>query len=191
MIGITGKRSAITKHFVANIPEAEIVYGTTETLPHDLDSYFLCAGALAGKDALSLSDEEALEIFRVNYLDVVRFCEAVFNENPRAKICVMGSESGFKGSFDTVYGGTKAALHLYVQSKKLLHPEQHLVCVAPTVIEDTGMTQRRKDLDATLERGKTQKLGRWLKADEVARVARMALTEVSLCNSVIRMTGGN
>lgn len=190
-VGITGRRSTITQAFVAGLEDADIVYGTTKDLPHDLDEYFLCAGVLVGKNATDITEEEAWETLRVNYFDVVRFCDAVFAVNKNARICVMGSESGFKGSYDTIYGGSKAALHLYVESKKLEHPGQHLVCVAPTVIEDSGMTQRRSDLDKALERGRARRLGRWLTATEVARVARFALNEPATCNTVLRLTGGN
>lgn len=190
MIGITGKQSSITQSFIKLINE-DVVYGTTETLPLNLNSYLLCAGVLVGKDAQSISDTDARDTFHVNFLNVIRFCDKVFTENKHARICVIGSESGFKGSYDMVYAGSKVALHLYVESKKLQYPEQHLVCVAPTIIEDSGMTQRRKDLTDVIEKGKKRRMGRWLLSDEVARVAYFALHEPSLSNTIIRMTGGN
>lgn len=190
MIGVTGKRSAIAQAFSQSIAERDIVYGSTSTLPHDLDEYLLCAGVLVGKNAEAISNEEAFETFKVNFIDVIRFCEAVFSKNDHARICILGSESGIKGSYDMVYAGSKAALHLYIETKKLTHPGQHLVGLAPTIIEDSGMTQRRKDLETVLERGKARRLGRWLTAEEVARMAHVALKESALCNTVIRMPGG-
>lgn len=190
-VGITGKRSTIAQAFVALNDSFDITYGTAESLPLNLDHYLLCAGVLVGKSAQEITDEEATETLKVNYLNVIRFCDRLFAQNKDAKVCIIGSESGYRGSFDQVYAGSKAALHLYVETKKLAHEGQHLVAVSPAVIEDSGMTQRRKDLQVALERGKARRLGRWLKAEEVARVAHFALRESAVCNTVIRLTGGN
>ena len=191
MIGVSGKNSTITKEFLKLIGEEEIVYGAVTDLPLTCEKYFLCAGVLIGKSAETISDDEAWETFKINFVDIVRFCDKVFYNNKNAKICILGSESGNKGSYDTVYAGSKASLHLYIETKKLGYPDQHIVGVAPTIIEDSGMTQRRSDLHKVLERGSLRRLKRWLKAEEVARVANFALNEPSLCNTVIRMTGGN
>ena len=190
-VGITGEKSSITRAFIKSVAADTVTYGTVDTLPHDLDRYLLCAGILIGKQVQDMRDDEAAETFRVNFTDVVRFCDKVFSENKYARICVIGSESGYKGSYDMAYAGSKAALQLYVETKKLESSEQHLVCVAPTIIEDSGMTQRRPDLDAVLKRGRARRMGRWLQAEEVARAAHFALNESMLCNTVIRLTGGN
>ena len=190
MIGITGKHSSIIKEFV-KLTDEKAVFGSINELPKDLERYVLCAGVLAGKNARDIDDAEAIQTFRVNFLDVVRFCDELFEKNARARGCAIGSMSGILGSYDTAYAGSKAALHLYVETKKLLHPTQHLVCVAPTIIEDSGMTQRRADLEEVLQRGKQRRLQRWLRAEEVARIAHFALQEDALCNTVVRATGGN
>jgi NAD(P)-dependent dehydrogenase (short-subunit alcohol dehydrogenase family) len=191
MIGITGKRSSITKAFVSRLNEREVVYGTTEDLPRDLDAYLLCAGVLVGKSARDISDEEAKNTFQVNFINVIRFCDDVFSVNKRARVCIIGSESGYLGSYDMVYAGSKAAMHLYIQSKHLEHATQHLVGISPVIIEDSGMTEKRSDFKKVQERGEKRRMGRWLRAEEVARVAHVALGEDALCNTVIRMTGGN
>ncbi len=190
-IGVTGKNSLIAREFVRLASDCEFVYGTVDTLPTDLDGYFLCAGVLIGKDARSITDEEAKDTLWVNFLDVVRFCDRVFESNNRARVCIMGSMSGVQGSFDTVYAASKSGLHMYVETKKLTHSEQHIVAIAPTIIEDTGMTRRRKDFDQVIARGAERRLGRWLRSEEVARTALFALNERALSNTVIRITGGN
>jgi NAD(P)-dependent dehydrogenase (short-subunit alcohol dehydrogenase family) len=192
MIGITGKRSTITQEFLKLIDDnSRVVFGSIEDLPLDLEQYLLCAGVLIGKTAGEIEDDEAIEMFRVNFLGVARFCDKLFEVNSKARVCVIGSQSGYGGSHDIVYAGTKASLHLYVETKKLQYQTQHLVCVAPTIIEDSGMTKRRSDLDETLRRGKKRRLGRWLQSKEIARLAHFVLHEDALCNTVVRATGGN
>lgn len=155
------------------------------------ERYFICTGYLSGKKMTELDYGEACGVWEHNYVKIASFLDSLFERNTRAKVCVMGSYSGIKGSYDMAYAGAKAALHLYVKTKKLKRPEQNLICLAPTIIEDTNMTQRRSDLDDCLRKGEETKLGRWLRAEEVARVANKLIDEVSLCNSVIEMTGGN
>jgi len=191
MVGITGKRSTITQAFVRLLGEEDVTYGTTETLPLDCGVYFLAAGVLVGKNMLDITEAEAMETMQVNFIAVAKFCERVFAVNDKAKICIIGSESANAGSYDTMYATSKDALHFYVERTKLRTKEQHLVCVAPTIIEDSNMTQRRSDLDSVRERGRKRRLERWIESEEVARIAHFALNEPALANTVIRVTGGN
>lgn len=188
MIGITGRRSSIIQEFL-NVCNNTVRYGTLADLPYDLDKYLFCHGVLHGKSANDISDADAAESFMVNYLSIVRYLDNLFECNRRAKVCIIGSESGFSGSYDAAYAGAKAALHNYVRNKRLKYRHQHLVCVAPTIIHDSGMTHRRDDLGDVIARGQMRRMGRWLNSEEVARVCNMALNEPSLCNQVIRMKG--
>ena len=189
MIGITGRRSTIAQEFVTMCNDT-VRYGTLSDIPYCMDKYLICHGVLYGKSALGMENHEIIETMAVNYASIVKFLDTLFELNPYAKVCVLGSESGIKGSYDSVYAGSKAALHLYVETKQLSHEGQHLVCVAPTIIEDSGMTKRRTDLDVCIKRGSERRIGRWLRAEEVARVCNFALNEPGLCNTVIRMNGG-
>jgi NAD(P)-dependent dehydrogenase (short-subunit alcohol dehydrogenase family) len=168
-------------------------YGSVQTLPANCDRYFLCAGVLYGLQAADMLEHERVTTVAVNFSDVVTFCDEVLDVNCNARICIVGSESGYAGSYDMLYAGAKAALHMYVERKKLKWPGQQLVCIAPTIVENSGMTQRRTDLDGTLERGQARRRGKWLQAEEVARLAHYALYVDSgaLCNTVVRLNGGN
>lgn len=192
MLAISGPRGTIARRFLST--SDHIVVQTrrnARNLPLDCDEYLLCAGVLHGEQINDLSDEQLAETLRVNFTDVARFCDKLFAVNDHARVCVIGSYSGITGSYDMAYAGAKAALHLYVETKRLRTANQHLVAIAPTIIEDSGMTQRRTDLQATLDRGKDRRLGRWLQAAEVARIAHFALKEDALCNTVVRANGGN
>lgn len=191
MLGITGYHSSIPVAYLKlDYPKPEFIAERIDNLPFDCDEYLLCGGVLHGKSVTEISDGELIQTFIVNFSSIAKFCDYLFSVNNKAKVCIIGSESGVKGSYDMAYAGAKAALHLYVETKKLNSPDQNLVCVSPTIIEDSGMTQRRDDLREVLKRGRRRRMGRWLKAEEVARIAHFALHEVALANTVIHVNGG-
>ena len=193
MIGVTGKNSTIAQAFLERYwRDKKVCFAR---LPKDLSlscsHYLLCAGVLVGKKSRQMSADEIADTFWVNYIDVVQFCDYIFSYNPKAKVCVVGSMSGIAGSYDDLYAGSKAALHLYVQTKKLEFAQQQLFAIAPTVIEDSGMTQRRRDLVGVIERGKQRRRHHWITAAEVAHMIHSCFNNSAICNTVIQMTGGN
>lgn len=190
-LGIAGSRSAIAQEAVKMLPEGEEVWfgnGLSIDLT-ECDRYLFCTGYLAGKSIIDLPPSESRDTFQKNFLTVARACDFIIEEYDHARIVVLGSESGFSGSYDGTYGAMKAALHHYVTTKKLRTKDQMLVALAPHIIEDTAMTQRRVDLPELLERGKATRLGRWLTAREVAAEAIHLLYHASpsLSGQVIRM----
>lgn len=193
MIGVTGATSNIAVQYQLRYSGGEIFSPARNPrdLPLDLPRYLLCAGALHGKRPKDMLVEELEQTIEVNYLNVINFCEDLFDVNKRARVCVIGSMSCILGSYDHIYAGSKAALHCYVKTKKLLYPKQQLVAIAPTIIEDSAMTQRRKDLDETLERGKKRRQQHWLKAAEVAHAINFVFNNRAVCNTVLELTGGN
>lgn len=189
MIGLAGSRSTIAQRFRDLLPDEQFHPDRLADMPLDLDRYLVCTGFLAGKGLAEITPEEAQLTWRKNFLEPASFCDRVFAANPRARVCLIGSESGFAGSYDMAYAGAKAALHLYVERKRLGWPDQQLVCIAPCVIWDSAMTQRRLDLDQLKARAKLNGRGRWLEAREVAMVAKQALCDASpfLSNTIIRL----
>lgn len=155
------------------------------------DKYLICAGYLCGKPILEQSGKELKKGWESNFLDIVVFCEKVLAVNHSARICIIGSESGYMGSFDMLYAGAKAALHLYIE-KKQLKPNQQLVGIAPGIIEDAGMTTRRTDLDNLQKRRQAHPKGRFLLSVEVAKLAHYLLSEEAeyISNTVVQVHGG-
>jgi NAD(P)-dependent dehydrogenase (short-subunit alcohol dehydrogenase family) len=191
-VGLTGARSTIAKAFVDYVEKrhpAKVTIGKLADLSQDLDAYLICTGYLAGKTISTIGPGDAAMTWRLNYVDVARFCDQVLAANPRARICVLGSESAFKGSYDMAYAGAKAALHTYVETKTLTQPRQMLVALAPHIVWDSNMTQARADLGDLKARGTDQRMGRWLTAAEIAREAAHLLIDASpaLSGQVIRM----
>lgn len=93
-----------------------------------------------------LPEDEILETMKVNLLSTVKIIEMALNVNPHVRICVVGSESGLKGSKNIAYGLAKTALHKYVEERKV-GQNQQLVCVAPSLIEDSKITEERRKLE--------------------------------------------
>lgn len=98
--------------------------------------------------------EEIAASLAVNFANVVRICEQVLAREPLAQIVVIGSESAYKDCYDQTYGLAKAAVHRYVEMRKVSRRQQ-LVAVAPTIIADSGMTRRRHDYPDVLEQRRT------------------------------------
>jgi len=189
-VGIAGTRSTIAKEFQKLVPESENVQlRKLATLGHHHRRYLICTGYLAGRDIRELSLQEQQDTMDLNFVAVAQFCEAVLSKNTRARICVLGSESGFKGSFDQAYAGAKAALHHYVQTTNPSDAEQMLVALAPHIIWDSNMTQEREDVGNMPALGRMNRTKKWLTASEVAKTAHWLLYDapVSLSGQVIRM----
>jgi len=158
--------------------------------PLDASHYLFCQGLLRPKRMQDQTEAERIEGFEVNLDSIVRACDAVLATNENARICIIGSESAYKGSFDDVYAVSKMLIHSYVERRKLA-PEQQIVAISPGIIEDAGMTTRRTDQDRLDFRRAMHPMGRFLKAREVAELAHHLLFhQPYIRNTVIRMNGG-
>jgi len=160
----------------------------------DGERYLFCQGTIVQKTPADQTRDEIAETFWVNCARTIQECDQILEANPKARICIVGSESGFKGSFDNIYAAAKTGIHRYVETKRLRYSGQQLVCVAPTCINNTGMNQRRNEdgqacLRARLEHHPKR---RWLEPMEVARLIHFLLCvdDGYITNTVIRMNGG-
>jgi NAD(P)-dependent dehydrogenase (short-subunit alcohol dehydrogenase family) len=158
--------------------------------PLDADRYLFCQGLLRPKQMQDQTDAERAEGFAVNLDSIKRACDAVLAVNETARICVVGSESAYLGSYDDVYAISKMLIHSYVENKEL-KPMQQIVAISPGIIEDAGMTTRRKDLKTLAFRKAQHPMRRFLRAREVAELAHHLLYhQPYIRNTVIRMHGG-
>ena len=151
MIAVTGYRTTIVEHLREMVDENVVrIDGTGmdkfnfDFIIPDCSRYVLAAGVLHQKSLLEQTAHEIQECLAVNMINVARVCDFIFNNIHDARVCVIGSESGFKGSYNSVYAMSKAAIHAYVSFKRV-GDEQSLTCVAPPIIRDAGMTLRRND----------------------------------------------
>lgn len=206
-LGVTGRRTSIVEHLLRLVPDDRVVSigrrpdddvridlarpFDVGQFPSDLDRYVLAAGVMYPRRLADQSFDETATSLAVNLTSVVRVCEHLLDANARARICLIGSES-FRGSYDTTYFVAKAGLNAYVERRRLCHPGQQLVIVSPTIIMDSGMTERRDDLDQVADRAQASPKHRFLYAAEVARVVHFVLWEDDgmLTNTVVSMNGG-
>lgn len=193
MLIVTGWGSAIVKALLPMLPvEERPVRADAYDVPLDGDRYLFCAGLIRPKVIADQSEHEIAETFMANAGAVMQACDRIIGANDDARICVIGSESGFAWSFDGAYAAAKAALHRYVETKRLRTPEQQLLCLAPGIVGDAGMTLRRKDVEGLAMRCEQHPKRRFLAAEEVARLIHYALyiDRGYLSGTVIRMNGG-
>lgn len=194
-IAINGGRSAIAQalrnHWLD--PGESVVWTQRgQDMPLDARRYLFCQGLLFGKRADEHTAHEAAESLYVNYTWIANQCDRILNHNDVARICLIGSESGIAGSYDRVYADAKKRLHAYVETKRLRLPAQQLVCIAPSIIADAGMTLRRQDAANLAQRMQDHPKRRFLLADEVAGLIHYVLyvDHGYLSGVVIRMNGG-
>lgn len=194
MIAVRGYGSAIVKALRPLLPKDELFIEVSRhaDMPIGADRYIFASGVIRPKAIRDQTDEELAETFIVNCAHVIQDCDRLIAENDKARICLIGSESGFQWSFDGAYAAAKAGLHRYVEVKRLRTPEQQLVCLAPTIIRDTAMTLSRNDLAAVDARGAACRKGRWLTAAEMAKTVfhLLYIDRGFISGTVIRMNGG-
>ena len=193
-IGITGWRSKIAEEFrLILAPDIQVCKETP--CSHDIDlthsRYLFCQGLLRPKRMQDQTEAERTEGFEVNLDSIVRACDEVLAANENARICIIGSESAYKGSYDDVYAVSKMLIHSYVERKPLKSGQQ-IVAISPGIIEDAGMTLRRTDKDRLDMRRNSHPMGRFLKSREVAELAHHLLFhQPYIRNTVIRMHGSS
>jgi len=206
-IGVTGSRTTIVRELLAMVPDETVISIGRQSsddvfadfagefdvtaIPADLDRYVFAAGLLTPRTLVEQTFAETAASFAVNLTSVIRMCEHLLANNPRARIAILGSES-WRGSFDTSYSLAKRALNAYVENRRLTFPDQQLVVVSPTIVMDAGMTIRRHDMDRVHRRAEAGPQRRLLDSVEVAQLVHYCLyvNRGSLTNTVVSMNCG-
>lgn len=192
MLAVTGYNSKIMEALRSLLPEEEEMIDACGCPNIEAaDRLVLCAGLLYAKSLDEQCITEIHDTFRVNCIEPMQICDIVLRANDKARIVVIGSESAYSGSYNEAYAAAKAALHSFVETRKI-GPDQQLVAVAPSIIGDASMTTRRTDLENLERRRQEHPKKRFLKAAEVARLIHFLLyvDEGYLSGQVIRMNGG-
>jgi len=161
-------------------------------IPIDSSCYIINIGLLNSKNIIDYTEKEAWESMNVNCVGIIRLCEYILLNNSSARIIIIGSESGKKGSFDTIYFLGKAALRSYVKERYLKSSEQQLLIISPSTIKDGGMTERRKDLDRLQQYELAHPKKKFLEMKELAEIISFILETDSsyLTNTEIELNGG-
>lgn len=193
MLAIRGYSSRLAQALIGLLPHGEVACpverGAHQTAA---DRHLFCQGLLRSEPIGAQTSTDIAEGFMANAARTIMECDLILAVNDAARICIIGSESGFAWSYDGAYAASKAAVHRYVETKRLRTSQQQLICVAPGIIGDARMTARRTDRDRLAKREAEHPKRRFLTCAEVARWVHFVLYEDSgyMTNQVLRLNGG-
>ena len=204
---IIGKNSKIAKEFIKKVSKSTTIIkpSKTEWDMKDLDfglnkinqikkmdKILLLQSVISSTPILKRKSPDILSQVSINLLSVIKVCEIALQYNRHVKIIILGSESGIKGSFDIIYALTKAAIHKYVEERKIKYSKQQLLCIAPSTIIDANMTVKRKDSHNVARAIKNNPKKRGVLSKEVSNLIYSLFYEQTdyLSNIVIRLDGG-
>ena len=153
---------------------------------------FLCHSILSNKKHLLKNDYEIHRQLNINLLSKIKICEISLKYNPNARIIIMSSESGLKGSHDIVYALSKSSINKYVEERQILKKSQQLICIAPSTIIDGNMTLKRKDKNNVRKSIKNNPKKRGLFSKEISKlIYDLSFNNTDyLTNTVINVNGG-
>jgi short-subunit dehydrogenase involved in D-alanine esterification of teichoic acids len=157
-----------------------------------MDKILLLQSVISSTPVLKRKSSDILSQVSINLLSVIKVCEIALRYNKYVKIIILGSESGIKGSFDIIYALTKAAIHKYVEERKIKYPKQQLLCIAPSTIIDANMTVKRRDGHNVVRAIKNNPKKRGVLSKEISNLIYSLFYEQKdyLSNIVIRVDGG-
>jgi NAD(P)-dependent dehydrogenase (short-subunit alcohol dehydrogenase family) len=204
---IIGKNSNICKEFLKKIPINKFIFQPTKknwnmksidfdskkiNLIKKVDKILILQSVISSIPFLKRRSSDIASQVSINLLSVVKICEVALQHNRKVKIIILGSESGIKGSFDIVYSLTKAAIHKYVEERKIKYPAQQLICLAPSTIIDSHMTIERKDKKNVHKSIINNPKKRGILSKEISNLIYTLFYEQTdyISNTVIRIDGG-
>ncbi|WP_038176151.1 SDR family oxidoreductase [Vibrio pacinii] len=158
----------------------------------DFDFYVFNLGHLLNKNIVNQTEQEIISSIKINSLFSIKSSEYILSTNDRARIIIIGSESGKKGSYDTSYFISKSILRSYVKERFLYSQNQQLILISPSTIEDSAMTMSRIDTERLNTYRNNHPKKRFLSNSEVVDVIYDLLSKEStyLTNIEIEINGG-
>ena len=156
----------------------------------DIDRYIILSGHLQSKKISEQNREEIVKSIFINSVGPILFSEYLLQNRPNARLIIIGSESGFKGSYDLTYGLSKSSIRMYVKQKKVKENQQILL-ISPSTIEDFGMTERRQDKDRLTIYRQNHPKKRFLYSEELSTLIINLFNSTNfLTNEEINLNGG-
>jgi NAD(P)-dependent dehydrogenase (short-subunit alcohol dehydrogenase family) len=204
---IIGKNSNISKEFLKKISKNKSIFQPSKkhwnmkTIDFDskkinlikkVDKILLLQSVISSIPFLKRKSSDITNQVSINLLSIIKICEVALQYNKKVRIIILGSESGIKGSFDIVYSLSKAAIHKYVEERKISHPNQQLICIAPSTIIDSHMTVKRKDKKNVQKSIINNPKKRGILSKEISNLIYTLFYEQTdyISNTVIRVDGG-
>ncbi len=205
---ITGSNSKIAKHLIKLIPKKIKIQKINsknfklENLDEikknikffeQFDTVFFFHSEI-GTERLNFNNLEKISrSININLLSQIYISEICLKNHKNAKIFFTGSESGLKGSYDIIYSLMKTSIHKYVEERKILFPNQKVLCLAPSTITDSIFTNKRKDQKNVKNSIKLNPKKRGLYSKEIAEIIFDMMFSKKfnyLTNTIIHLNGG-
>ena len=166
----------------------EVVLSTL--IPLRFSLYIIGSGFLQSRPIESQALSDIADSFMINAAGPVSAAELILKNDSSARIFLIGSESGFKGSFDMSYALSKCSLSVYVRNRRLSE-DQQLLLINPSTIGDLGMTVRRKDVERLNSYMRQHPKKRFLDSQELSKIiSNLFASSIYLTNTEININGG-
>lgn len=166
----------------------ELVLSTL--IPLRFNLYIIASGLLQSRPIELQKLSDVSDSFLINAAGPVTAAELILKNDSSARIFLIGSESGFKGSFDMSYALSKCSLSVYVRNRRLSENQQ-LLLINPSTIGDLGMTVRRKDVARLNSYMRQHPKKRFLDCQELSQIiSNLFASSIYLTNTEINVNGG-
>ena len=128
----------------------------------------------------------------LNFILPARLLERLNRSNVRFKFIYISSESAVKGSYDAVYAMSKAAMERFIREIRINECGSSCLGLAPSMVEDCGMTVRRVDQENVRRAADEHPKKRLLYAEEIAELVSWLILGGTdyLTNTTIELNGG-
>ena len=154
------------------------------------NKFIISSGLLQSKQIVEQDFDERINSFLINSIGPVLVTEYILKKIDDSRVYIMGSESGYKGSFDLTYALAKSSLRMYVRQRSVKENQQ-LLLISPSTIEDWGMTKRRNDIDNLKTYKNNHPKKRFLNSSEIFDILNYLLSSpIYLTNTEIEINGG-
>ena len=203
---IIGESSNISKHLIEIFNKKKINVYNRDSLIFSNPIKFvenLCfntrhnfvylSGILYNKKISDQNMDEIAKSFEINCWVPCQLIERLNDKSKiRFKFVYISSESAKKGSYDSSYALSKTATERFIREIKLKNHYSSCIGIAPSTIEDAGMTINRKDKERLNKYRSEHPKQRFLSSFELANFIYDIINSKTdyLTNTVIDLNGG-
>jgi NAD(P)-dependent dehydrogenase (short-subunit alcohol dehydrogenase family) len=181
-----------TKYTYEKVNEAILEKRLTLHLQENTKNVFLYTwGQLLPKRITDQTMDEAVEGFKRNFMVPATILESLNTDNREFLFIYLSSESATKGSYDLNYAAQKCAMNLIIKELQPANKNSNIIGIAPSMIEDAGMTLRRTDSNNVQRARSEHPKKRLAKTEEIVSLIDYLIDEGTyISNTIIEVNGG-
>ena len=201
---IFGSSSEVAKAIIPLYSAQEIISINRDHYIFNKDSFFVKDDLFCEEDIIiyissilysdRIENQTYTQIFNSNLVNTIipiRLIKYLDKNYSKFTFCYISSESAKKGSFDDSYHVSKGATDNFIREFRLGSKESRIFSIAPSTIE-SGMTNRRKDLERLNRYREEHPKKRFITADEIAKIIKNLCSDEFnyLSNTTVEINGG-